>query len=123
MYDAERADALTRARSAAVIINPNGHSRAQTLIQSSLGPGTYDPVTKFGEDAKTFTIPEIRPDKKVTSSLGPGTYDPTAAESLTRSRSPTTKFSKWESRPELFATKVSQDNVGPGTYDDGKQFG
>jgi len=63
MYDAQRADALIRAKSASTIIKPPGHSRTQTISQSSIGPGTYDAGTKFGEEVKTFKIAEKRPSK------------------------------------------------------------
>lgn len=92
MYDAERANALIRPNSAATIIKPTSHQRTQTISQSSIGPGAYDASIKFGEKVKTFTIAEKRP-SKIPDSVGPGAYEPTRAESLTRSRSPTTKFS------------------------------
>jgi hypothetical protein len=40
-YNTIRAEALTRSKSASVIIKPEKNSRKLAVIESAIGPGTY----------------------------------------------------------------------------------
>lgn len=41
----------------------------------NLGPGTYSPEKKFGEDAGQMTI-GVKREEKQKETIGPGTYEP-----------------------------------------------
>jgi len=45
---------------------------------NDVAPGQYDDGKRFGDDAKTFTIPEKR-EHRIPETMGPGAYDPDRA--------------------------------------------
>ena len=58
--------------------------RVYTEDEMALGPGSYNPEPKFGDDARDMTIGLPRrqsPDNKVP---GPGFYNPERAEGLVK---------------------------------------
>lgn len=102
-YDATRADGLTKSRSAATIFYPSSQPRTpQRKSQSPVGPGSYEPQSKFGSGARTFQIGGKRRER-TPEGVGPGQYDPTRAESQTLTKSPSVKFApaKGDTRPSL----------------------
>jgi hypothetical protein len=61
---------------------------------------------KFGDDAKTFTIGEKRPEK-FNDNVGPGHYNPERAESVTKPHYPEVKITNGSlSRPNSFAIQA-----------------
>jgi hypothetical protein len=68
---------------------------------------------KFGDDAKTFTIGEKRPEKS-SEGIGPGQYSPERAEAITKPKTKIVVFSKQPSRPQSFANLAQIGGVSPG---------
>ena len=79
-------------------------TRPDTTGESSngIGPGAYDSGSNFGDNAKTFKIPEKR-EMPIADSAGPGQYNAEQAEEKLRHKSPTPIFAKGGDRPKSFA--------------------
>ena len=80
-YDAERADTLTKSKTATV--NMGSSPARGSFIKrddANVGPGQYDDRNyEFGNKAKGFIIGEKRAER-VVESMGPGSYSPERAE-------------------------------------------
>ena len=86
-YDTEKADAITRVKTTNVTIDKSARKANLTTDKdSTIGPGQYEEIKKFGEDTTSFRIGEKRTEIIRESSVGPGAYDLERADKVTRTR-------------------------------------
>ena len=124
-YQPERAEALTRPKSAALRFDKSpARARPQPGNSDTTGPGAYDCGKKFGKDIKPITFGKRRadPPRDTDKNPGAGSYNPDAADALTRAKTPGVNMGKSPSRPSTFAKPGYDTAPGPGCYDDGKRF-
>ena len=80
-YDPDRADGQTQPKIPNINMG-SSPSRPHSFAKSGdidVAPGQYDDGKKFGDDAKSFTIPEKR-NQRIPETMGPGAYDPERAD-------------------------------------------
>ena len=112
-YSPERAEALTRVKTATVDM---GRSPARPASFAKTGgpdaaPGQYDDGIRFNSNSKSFTIGEKRIVREVET-MGPGTYDADRADGVTRSKMPNINMGSSPARGSFI--KKDDANIGPG---------
>ena len=74
-YNPDKADAYTKPQAPQINIGSRSPNRPQSFANAgqigTAGPGAYESPKKFGDDVKSFTIGEKRPEK-VGEGIGPG---------------------------------------------------
>ena len=113
-YSPERADAMTRSRSANINMGTTP-SRPSTFAKEGMmdvAPGQYNHETRFGEETKSFRIGEKR-ETRIEMTAGPGQYSPERGDAMTKTKMVNINMGTSQSRTQTFA-KGGDMEVAPG---------